>query len=550
MPGPRDPRPVYTAGGMAAAWAAGVGLVVLLTITVIGWAAAPHGPFGQDIDHVLRTAVQMWLVGHLVGFGIPGGEIGMLPLGLVVLPGLVLYRSGRWLARSCELPRLRHLFRAALAIAGPYAAISGTLALIGQTEVVQPSVVEALFAGFALALVAGGMGVLHQLLNDKGIPKRRLLEVVPDRPRSLLAGTLGATGTLLLSGALLVGIAFALDYGEAAAITGQLAPGLVGGALLILLQLLYLPNAIVFGTAYAVGPGFALGTGTMVAPTGIAVGPLPLFPLLAALPDNGPAPVISLVALAAPFVAGGVGGVLTQRSAPTLVGEAAPMWGFVCGVGTGAVLAVLSLIAGGSLGADRLAEVGPSAWQVGLITALEVGVAAAITAWVANWAYLRRMRTDAAADGDAATESADPVETGEGLEADAATADASASGREDGAGSGREDGAGSGREPVLTLVKADPDTYVAAEDVDAPVLPAEDRGDVDDAPEPNRRASGRSAWRSRLPRFGWRRRGAPDVGDDAEELYGITYEADPESTAPEGGDGGDSGDAAPREPGR
>ncbi|GAA2015156.1 hypothetical protein GCM10009799_49240 [Nocardiopsis rhodophaea] len=531
MPGPRDPRPVYTAGGMAAAWAAGAGLVVLLTVTVIGWAAAPHGPFGQDIDHVLRTAVQMWLVGHLVGFGIPGGEVGMLPLGLVVLPGLVLYRSGRWLARSCELPRLRHLFRAALALAGPYAAISGTMALIGQTEVVRPSVVQALFAGFALALVAGGMGVLHQLLNDKGIPKRRLLEVVPERPRSLLAGTLGATGTLLLSGALLVGIALALDYDEAAAITGQLAPGIIGGTLLVLLQLLYLPNAIIFGTAYAVGPGFALGTGTMVAPTGIAVGPLPLLPLLAALPDNGPAPVISLAALAAPFIAGGVGGLLTQRSAPTLVGEAAPMWGFVCGVATGAVLTVLSLIAGGSLGADRLSDVGPSAWQVGLITALEVGVTAAIAAWVANWRYLRRMRTVASAHDNATTPSADTGEAGEGPDADAAAAEAAAS----------------GYEPMLTLVRADPDTGVAPGAADAPGPPAGERGAVDGAPKSGRRVSGRSAWRPRLPRLGWRRRGATedgDVGDDAEELYGITYEADPESTAPE------DADPPPREPGR
>nr|WP_255429693.1 DUF6350 family protein [Streptomonospora sp. PA3] len=372
-----------------------------MTLTVAGWVAAPHGTFGEDIGEVLRAAVQAWLVGHHVGFSVPGGAVSMLPLGLVVLPGLLLYRAGRWLARSCELPRLRHLFRAALSIAGPYAAIAGTLALVGQTEAVRPSMIQALIAGFCLAFVAGGAGVLFQLLRDKGIAKRRLLDLMPDRPRSLLVGTLTATGTLLATGALLFCVSLVADLDRAVATTNDLAPGLVGGALLLLIQLLYVPNAVVFGMAYAVGPGFAVGTGTVVAPTGVSVGALPMFPMLAALPDNGPAPVLSLAALGVPFLAGGLGGVLTQRSAPAVVNESAPLWGFVCGVTTGLVCAALSVAAGGPLGAERLAQVGPSAWQVGLITALEVGLAAAITAWVANWRYYRRFAAAAGPAEDA-----------------------------------------------------------------------------------------------------------------------------------------------------
>ncbi|MFD0776572.1 DUF6350 family protein, partial [Streptomonospora algeriensis] len=302
-------RPLYAAGGLAAASSAALGLAVLMTLTVAGWVAAPHGAFGEDIGEVLRTAVQAWLVGHLVGFGIPGGDVDMLPLGLVVLPGLLLYRAGRRLARSCDLPRLRHLFRAALAIAGPYAAISGTLALIGRTETVSPSMVQALITGFCLAFGAGGAGVLFQMLRDKGIAKRRLLDLMPDRPRSLLVGTLSSTGTLLATGAVLFAAALAADLGEAVATTRDLAPGLVGGALLLLIQLLYVPNAVVFGLAYAVGPGFSMGTGTIVAPTGVSVGAVPAFPMLAALPDNGPAPVLPLAALAVPFLAGGLAGV-------------------------------------------------------------------------------------------------------------------------------------------------------------------------------------------------------------------------------------------------
>ncbi|WP_239067980.1 DUF6350 family protein, partial [Actinomadura bangladeshensis] len=99
---------------------------------------------------------------------------------------------------------------------------------------------------------------------------------------------------------------------------------------------------------------------------------------------------LSLIALAAPFVAGAVGGVLTIRSLPSPVAEGAPLWGFVSGALTGAVAALLSALSGGPLGGGRMATVGPSAWQVGLLAALEVGISAAIAAWVANSMVLRR----------------------------------------------------------------------------------------------------------------------------------------------------------------
>jgi hypothetical protein len=492
------PRPLYTAGGFAAAWAAGIGLAVLMTITLVGWVAAPHGTFGEDIADLFRAAVQGWLVGHNVGFGIPGGRVTMLPLGLVVLPGLLLYRAGRWIARSCDLPRLRHVFRAALAVAGPYAAISGTLALIAQTEYVRPSMFQALVAGFVLAFAFGGLGALVQMLRDKGIPKRRLLDLMPARSRSLLVGTASATGVLLATGALLFGTGLGARLDEAVAITQELAPGSVGGVLLVVTQLVYVPNALVFGLSYAVGPGFALGADTMVAPTGVSVGALPLFPMLAAVPENGPAPVLSLLALAAPLAAGAVGGVLTQRSAPDVVSEAAPLWGFVCGVSTGLVCAALCVLAGGPVGAHRLAEVGPSAWQVGLITALEVGVAAAIAAWVANWRYYRtEVGTDAATDTRPAS----------GAAARPAPDRPAATGRP---------------RPVPAPRRSAP----AAE------RPAPANGPEPEAPAGRRRPRLLSGLRPRRAR-----RDDADDDDDAEELYGITYEADPAPADPDPRDG-------------
>jgi len=70
--------------------------------------------------------------------------------------------------------------------------------------------------------------------------------------------------------------------------------------------------------------------------------------------------------------------------------ESAPIRGFCCGLLTGVVLGVGAAFAGGPLGDGRLSVVGPSPWQVAAVAALEVGIAAAVTAGAANWWYMRR----------------------------------------------------------------------------------------------------------------------------------------------------------------
>ncbi|QYX37990.1 hypothetical protein K1J57_04825 [Nocardiopsis sp. MT53] len=535
------PRPVYSTGGVAAATAAGIGLAVIVTLTMVGWVAAPHDTFGEEIVDLLQGAVLAWLVGHHVSFSVPEGDISLLPIGLVLLPGLLLYRSGRWVARNCEIARLRHVHRAAIAIAGPYAAIAGTLALLARTDTVEPSMPRALLMGFVIAFLAGGLGVLRQLMRDKGVVARDLLGLMPARSRSLLVGMLASTGTLLAGGFLLFLVALAVSLPEAVETTRLLAPGWVGGLLLLLIQLAYLPNAVVFAVCYALGPGFAVGEMTVVAPTGVSVGPLPLLPMLAALPENGAAPVLSLAALAVPFVAGAVGGVLTQRSAPDVVSEAAPLWGFVCGVTTGLLCAALGELAGGSLGGHRLSDVGPSAWQVGLVAALEVGVAAAIAAWVANWWYTRRSPA-AATTATAATAATAGAPAGDAPEPEAERA-------------GRVElpadvPVGEGLATVTPLrPREDKGGGVAVEE--APEAPAEDAATAGPTAEEERerkereraeraeaRAAARAARaadrerkreerrarRAERPRL-WRRRAAED---DSEDLYGITYEAGPD----------------------
>ncbi|MDL4776173.1 cell division protein PerM [Actinomadura xylanilytica] len=392
------PRPLYVAGLVGALWCVGIGLAVLTTITLIGWIAAPRTALGAGLPGVFRTVVNFWLVAHHAGFSSEHGRVGLLPLGLIVLPGALLYRSGAWMIRTVGMPSRPRIgvVHVAVALAVPYALLAGLLALAATSSAIRPSTWEGLPACFLVAFAAGALGAARAVVAGTAGGRRvrsglgALLRLLPDRQRSLVVGVAGATGVLLASGAILVGGSLLGHMGAATDLYNTLAPGIVGGALLLLVELAFLPNAVIWGMAYAVGPGFSVGAGTSVSPTGVFLSAVPAFPPLAALPEPGPAPVVSLLALAAPFVAGAVGGVLTIRAMPSPVYEGAPLWGFVSGAMTGAVTALLTALSGGPLGSGGMATVGPSAWQVGLMATLEVGVSAAIAAWVTNWLILRR----------------------------------------------------------------------------------------------------------------------------------------------------------------
>jgi len=384
-------RPLVVTGGIAACVAAASGLAALTTLTAIGWITAPHVGIGTGLGGVLRTAALLWLVAHHVGVTVHGaGRIGMLPLGLVLLPGALLALAGRWVVHAGAVTRLRHVGYAVIALALPYTLLAGAVAVASQSAQAAPSLWQAVVASFLLAVVAGGLGAARGLA-----PWSQLAGLMPARPRSIVLGMLGALALLTAVGAALAGVSLAVHLPQVKAATNALAPGPAGAALLLLAQLAYAPNAIIWAVSYVLGPGFAFGAGTVIAPTGSALGPLPAFPMLAALPPGaksaGP-PWLTVLVLATPYLAGLFAGIVTVRITPTPVIEAAALWGLAAGAATGAVAGLAAAFSGGPLGDGRLATVGPSGWQVGLVATLEIGVTAALTAAAATWLMFRRAR--------------------------------------------------------------------------------------------------------------------------------------------------------------
>ena len=376
------------AGGGAALAAAGGGLAVLVTLTAIGWITAPHVGIGGGLAGVLRSAGLLWLVAHHVEVTVRGvGRIGLLPLGLVLLPGALIERGGRWMTHAGHVTRLRHVGYAALAIAFPYALFTGAVAVASRTAVAAPSLWQAVAAGFLLALVAGGFGAARGLA-----PWRKLAGLVPPRPRSVIVGMVAALAVLVACGAVLAAASLVIHLAAYRQAEAALSPGAGGAALLLLAGLSYLPNSVIWAIAYMLGPGFSFGIGTAVSPSGSALGAIPAFPMLAALPVGPRAafpPWLGFFVLAVPYLAGALAGLMTVRIAPTPFLEAAPLWGLLTGSLAAVVIGFGAKFSGGPLGAGRLAAVGPVGAEVGLVAVLEVGVTAAVVAGAANWLLLR-----------------------------------------------------------------------------------------------------------------------------------------------------------------
>jgi hypothetical protein len=170
-----------------------------------------------------------------------------------------------------------------------------------------------------------------------------------------LRGGAAAVAALVGGGALALDAALVLHLGADGALAAHLAPDLPGRFSLLLLCLLYVPNAAVWGAAYALGAGASFGPQP------------PAFPLLGALPDLG------LLGAVIPVAAGLAGAAVvargSERGGPDTQG--AP-WGAVAtglvalgaALGGGAALGVLAWAAGGALGVHALAWVGPEPLRV------------------------------------------------------------------------------------------------------------------------------------------------------------------------------------------
>jgi hypothetical protein len=215
--------------------------------------------------------------------------------------------------------------------------------------------------------------------------------------RSAAYGGLCAVLATVLAAAVVVLVSLGWHGAAAARVLEQLDGGVSGTLLLSLVSLLLVPNAAGLTSAWLLGPGFALGSGTVVAPSAVALGPVPAVPLLAALPADGtPSPWLGAV-LVVPLVAGGLGAWRAGRRLPTASWVQGALRGLATGVVAAIGLVLVVALSGGAVGPGRMADVGAPLGEVLVLALAAFTAGGAVGGPLATWWSRRHGVEDAEA---------------------------------------------------------------------------------------------------------------------------------------------------------
>ena len=204
------------------------------------------------------------------------------------------------------------------------------------------------------------------------------------------AGALAGVLLMFAAGSVLLASALLLDLGSAANVLARLHTDVPGGLLYTVLVGAVAPNAVLLTGAYLLGPGFAVGTGTVVSPSAVVLGPLPSFPLLAALPDADTTPWWTSLLVGVPVAVAALAAWLMLRRHPVAGYEEGALRGLASGVLAAVLLTALVLVAGGSAGPGRMAHIGAPGLQTLGAAGVAMAAGGLVGGVVATWWQRRR----------------------------------------------------------------------------------------------------------------------------------------------------------------
>jgi hypothetical protein len=377
----RAPLPI--AAAFATVWAAV--LSYLPVAAVIGLARTIEGQGG--LGGAAHAGLAGWLLGHGVPIGTSIGALGLAPLLLTTLIVWRLNRAGLHVTRAIgarHSGRTGDALLVGFAIGLCYALLGSLAGLVVDAPHTEVSAGHAAINFFLLGTGGALFGSLRGT-DALGVLARRAPQVLRHGLRTGMVAAL----LLLAAGAAVAGLSVAIGGGQAADMISKFRTGVAGQAGITLVSLAYGANAVVWSAAYLLGPGFALGTGSVVRLTEVTAGPLPLLPLLSGLPD-GPMGAAGIALLAIPVLVGlAAGWLMILRIVKDRDDHPKPAdlpWSLVLGGGllagpvAGVLLGLMCAFSSGSLGDGRMATVGPDPWQVGLVATAVVAVSATIGA--------------------------------------------------------------------------------------------------------------------------------------------------------------------------
>ncbi|HET7305068.1 MAG TPA: DUF6350 family protein [Segeticoccus sp.] len=391
-----DWSPYLRAGGRGVL-AALVPLAFLAVPVVVAWAADARAD--ADWPSVLGMAASVWALAHGAGIRADGVSVRFLPLLFVLLP----LWSAAWQARTVwresavvvdgEADGARAGAAAALgSYVGGYVGGAVLVVALGLLGPAPPSWWSTPLAALVVAVVgalAGGRHHLPALLPSVVVDLTGERLDLPGWVRRSVRPALWGTAALGAAGSLVAVLAVLVHLDRVAHLQQALEPGVVGGTVLVLLQLAALPNAAVWALSWCTGAGVAVGDLT-ISWTSVHDGVLPLVPVLGALPEPGPLPGWLRLSVLLPAAAGAVLARQVVRGTTRLAAwqDHARTATLACLLAATA-FAVLGWLSGGALGTAHLAHVGTTALLLWPFLLGELLVGALVLLVVHHW-RLRR----------------------------------------------------------------------------------------------------------------------------------------------------------------
>ena len=326
-------------------------------IALLAWATA--GSATGNTGDPLRAALWIWIGAHSIPFDLSlppsglAGHLSYLPLGALIFPVLAI-RNGvaRTIERLDNDSSLVGPARAAFAMG--YTLFAVAASLFSKTDSVRPVWYFALIYVLPFTLLCAATVGRRVALGQGFLYGSRII--------ALLLGISSIVFGILL----LVNISMVKN------LTTVLQPGIFGGFLLLLLNILYIPNAVVSTLAYFSGVGFAVGSGTLVSPTSFRLNKIPAMPLLGALPENK-----SLIALIGVLVIVGAGALLVTWTIS--LNQRVLVQSYIVAV---LLAAFVGYSGSGALITDAMSAVGVSTWKFTLAIAVQLGLGAALAIYL------------------------------------------------------------------------------------------------------------------------------------------------------------------------
>jgi hypothetical protein len=405
-------------GALGALGSLGMALAVVV-VPALAAQIAGTASTATSLDAII-IGLSILVLGHgggiMLSTGVIDGAVTLTPFGLLLvlllLSGAAMRRVGRALrpVRDDGVLRagaLRDVGAALGMYASVYAIGLAVLAGVGRSADTAPVVTSAAVSGAMVAVIGGLAGLLWSLRREPtaSVPGVRVLDLLPAPYGDVARAVLLAVSGLLGAGVLMLLVLLATTIDDQSALFDSLAPGVVGGGVLTLLQLALLPLLAVWALVVLLGGTVGVGTGTAISLDGSQTGVLPALPVLSALPAPGDFPAWTWALLIVPAIPVALGAVRLVRDVAGL-GRRDRITAWIAY--PAAVIGVVLLLAGlstGGIGDGRLVHLGPQmstlaaplAAIVALTTALVLGVlATGLIPWTRSAVASLRERIEAA----------------------------------------------------------------------------------------------------------------------------------------------------------